>query len=98
MVVTFAEAISWLFLLFGMVLKYGFDNESVVPVAGQIHGFMFLLFVFALLLTHFQERWAYSKTLLTFLESIPPFLGFWLGWRLLKEVRQQKAAQPAAQS
>ncbi|HYJ12451.1 MAG TPA: DUF3817 domain-containing protein [Thermomicrobiales bacterium] len=90
MIVTFAEAISWLGLLAGMVAKYGFDNETGVSVMGPIHGFLFMLFVVLLLITQFQERWPISKTIVAFLESIPPFLGFWLGWRLLQELRAKE--------
>jgi integral membrane protein len=87
MMVTFAEAVSWLGLLAGMVAKYGFDNEAGVSVMGPVHGFLFMIFLVLLLVTHFQERWPIGKTIVAFLESIPPFLGFWLGWRLLQEVR-----------
>jgi integral membrane protein len=90
MIVTFAEAISWLGLLAGMVAKYGFDNEVGVSIMGRVHGFLFMLFVVVLLITHFQERWPIGKTIVAFLESIPPFLGFWLGWRLLQELRAKE--------
>jgi len=93
MIITFVEAVSWLGLLAGMVAKYGFDNPRGVEMMGPIHGFLFMLFVVALLITHAQERWSYGRTILTFLESIPPFLGFWLGYRLLQELRHQERQQ-----
>jgi integral membrane protein len=92
MIVTFAEAISWLGLLGGMVAKYGFDNEAGVSVMGRVHGFLFMMFVVLLLITHVQERWSIGKTVVAFLESIPPFLGFWLGWRLLQELRSRESS------
>jgi len=96
MVVTFAEAISWMGLLLGMVLKYGFDNEQGVAVMGPVHGFLFIAFCLALLVTHMQERWPIGRTVLSFLESIPPFLGFLLGKRLLAEVRERDARGSAS--
>lgn len=98
MIVTFAEAISWLGLLAGMIAKYGFDNPRGVEVMGRIHGFLFMLFVLALLMTHVQERWSFRKTILAFVESIPPFLGFWLGYRLLQELRQQESNPATSQA
>ncbi len=98
MIVTFIEAISWLGLLAGMVAKYGFDNERGVSIMGPVHGFLFMAFVVLLLITHVQERWPFSKTILAFVESIPPFLGFWLGYRLLQELRTQESRQVAGQT
>lgn len=97
MVVTFVEATSWLGLLIGMIAKYGFDNETGVSIMGPVHGFLFVAFAFLLLITHVQEKWSVKKTVIAFLESIPPFLGFFLGKRLLDEVRATEAsATPAA--
>lgn len=96
MFVAFAEAISWLGLLLGMVLKYGFDNERGVSLMGPIHGMLFVVFVVLLLITQYQERWSIGRTVLSFLESIPPFTGFLLGNRLLDDVRQQDAGRSSA--
>ena len=97
MYVTFAEAISWLGLLAGMILKYGFDDERGVSVMGPIHGFLFIAFCFALLVTHMQERWSIQRTVVSFLEAVPPFLGFLLGARLLEEVRERDALTSAVE-
>jgi integral membrane protein len=96
MVITFLEATSWLGLLLGMVLKYGFDNERGVSLMGPIHGMLFIVFAVLLLATHIQERWPIRKTIVSFLESIPPFTGFILGKHLLDEVRQQESQTPGA--
>lgn len=96
MVVTFVEATSWIGLLIGMIAKYGFDNETGVSIMGPVHGFLFIAFVFLLLMTHMQEKWPIRKTIVAFLESIPPFLGFFLGKRLLDEVRQREGSSTVA--
>lgn len=90
-IVTFAEAISWLGLLAGMVLKYGFDDARGVSVMGPIHGMLFVVFVLLLVLTHVQRRWPIRKSALALLESIPPFTGFLLGKQLLDEQRTDDA-------
>ncbi|HEV2068024.1 MAG TPA: DUF3817 domain-containing protein [Thermomicrobiales bacterium] len=89
--VAFAEAISWVCLLVAMVFKYGFDMPEGVSWVGRIHGFLVLVFVALLLLTHVQKRWPIRKTLLAFIESIPPFTGFILGKQLLDDVRRDEA-------
>ncbi len=96
MVVTFMEAISWIGLLVGMVLKYGFDNERGVSLMGPIHGMLFVVFVVLLFATHIQERWPIRKTIVSFFESIPPFTGFILGKQLLDEVRHQESKELGA--
>jgi integral membrane protein len=96
MIVTYAEAISWLGLLGGMILKYGFDNPQGVSIMGPIHGFLFIGFCALLAITHFDEKWPWSRTLVAFAESVPPFLGFLLGWRLLDEVRTRDARTVSA--
>lgn len=96
MIVAFAEAVSWLGLLGGMILKYGFDNERGVAIMGPIHGMLFVVFAVLLLVTHFQERWSIGRTVLSLMESIPPFTGFLLGRRLLDDVRHQEVGQPKA--
>ncbi len=96
MIVAFAEAVSWLGLLLGMVLKYGFDNEAGVSLMGPIHGMLFIVFAALLLITHFQERWPIRRTILSFVESIPPFTGFLLGKQLLDDVRLKESGQSNA--
>jgi integral membrane protein len=63
---------------------------------GPIHGMLFIVFAVLLLATHIQERWPIRKTIVSFLESIPPFTGFILGKHLLDEVRQQESQTPGA--
>lgn len=96
MIVTFAEAISWLGLLLGMVLKYGFDNERGVSLMGSIHGMLFVVFAGLLLITQYRERWSVGRTILSLIESIPPFTGFLLGKRLLDDVRRQASGRASA--
>ncbi len=86
--VTFAEAMSWIGLLIAMVFKYGFDMETGVEVMGRVHGFFFMTFVALLGLVHFQRKWPIAKTVLSFVESIPPFTGFVLGKQLVDEIRR----------
>jgi len=91
MYVTFAEAVSWLGLLAGMIAKYGFDNDQGVAIMGPIHGTLLIAFGLVLLLVHVQYRWPVRKTFVAFLEAVPPFTGFLLGKQVLGEVRAEQA-------
>lgn len=97
MVVTFLEAVSWIGLIIGMIMKYGFDNEAGVSLMGRVHGMFFMAFVVTLFMTQAQEKWPIRRTIVSFLESIPPFTGFILGKTLLDDVRTRgaNAASPA---
>jgi integral membrane protein len=90
--ITVAEAISWTGLLGAMIAKYGFDNPRGVEIAGPVHGTLFLVFILVLAMTHVQQRWPIRKTMIAFLESIPPFTGFVLANQILSEIRQDDAA------
>ncbi|AKK06080.1 integral membrane protein [Corynebacterium mustelae] len=56
-VVAFIEMGTWTFLIVGMVLKYSGVTEAVVPIAGSIHGFGFLCFVFVTIGIWINDRW-----------------------------------------
>lgn len=88
--VTIAEAISWLGLLGAMVAKYGFDSPRGVEILGPVHGTLFIVFVGLLLLAHLQFQWPIRKTVISFLESIPPFTGFVLARQLAGELSREE--------
>lgn len=90
-IVTILEAISWIGLLVAMIVKYGFDNPRGVEVMGPIHGTLFIVFVVVLAFTHIQRKWPISKTLLAFVESVPPFTGFLLAKQLRDEMARETA-------
>jgi integral membrane protein len=89
--VTIAEAISWLGLLGTMVAKYGFDSPRGVEILGPVHGTLFVVFVGVLLLTHLQLQWPIRKTVISFLESIPPFTGFVLARQLAGDLSRSES-------
>lgn len=89
--VTIAEAISWLGLLGAMIAKYGFDSPLGVEILGPVHGTLFIVFVGVLLLTHLQLQWPIRKTVISFLESIPPFTGFFLARQLTGDLSRSES-------
>ncbi|MFE7802980.1 DUF3817 domain-containing protein [Nocardia sp. NPDC057440] len=68
------EAISWAFLIVGMVFKR--LPEPVlwpVKVFGMTHGIIFVLFVIAAIVAARELGWTVKTTVLALLSSIPPF-------------------------
>ncbi|WP_327121631.1 DUF3817 domain-containing protein [Nocardia sp. NBC_01730] len=68
------EAISWVFLIVGMVFKR--LPEPVlwpVKVFGMTHGIIFVLFVITAIVAARELGWNAKTTVLALLSSIPPF-------------------------
>ncbi|MFI9403085.1 DUF3817 domain-containing protein [Nocardia sp. NPDC052316] len=68
------EAISWVFLIVGMVFKR--LPEPVlwpVKVFGMTHGIIFVLFVILAIVTARELGWNAKTTVLALLSSLPPF-------------------------
>ncbi len=93
--VAIAEAITWAFLLTGMVLKYVTrTTDALVPPAGALHGFVFLCFVAVTLFVWVNQRWRVATGLLGLASAVVPFAtvpfdvivdrrgGLQGGWRL----------------
>jgi integral membrane protein len=80
------EGISYLALLgIAMPLKYAADMPKAVTVVGSLHGFLFVLFLLALLIVWRKKNWGYERVALAFLLSIIPFGTFYLDRQLRKE-------------
>ena len=81
--VSIAEAVSYLVLLVGAVLKRTADSEIIVEVMGPIHGLLFLAFALIIVLEHRFLGWTMWKMVgALFLGSLP-FGGFWVERRWL---------------
>lgn len=69
-----AEAVTWGFLLLGMVFKYVVgDSEVGVQVAGPVHGFVFLAYALMTVLVGVDARWGARRVLVGLLSAVVPF-------------------------
>lgn len=84
-VIAFAEGISLLLLMFiAMPLKYVYGNPAMVKVAGQIHGMLFLLFVFNTLRIGVEMKWDFKTTTWkVLLACVIPFGTFYIDHKIL---------------
>lgn len=80
------EAISFLLLLgVAMPLKYAGGIDSAVRWTGLVHGILFVLFCFALLLAMRSARWSMLKGGLVFIAALLPFGPFIIDRHLKEE-------------
>jgi integral membrane protein len=68
------EALTWIGLITGMVLKYGpARDEAGVHLFGPLHGAAFLAYLTCVLLVRATFRWSPRLTVLALVCSVPPF-------------------------
>ena len=103
--VAIAEALSWALLLAAMFCKWILKSEPFglheggVPVAGPIHGGIFMLYVASCILAAVVFKWNRTTTLLALASSIPPFCTYWfetVADRKGQLARPQPVSAPAA--
>lgn len=72
--VSVAEACTWALLLLGMVLKYSGTTEALTPIAGGIHGFVFLSFCVSTVLIWVNNKWSAGRGIIGLASAIIPFV------------------------
>lgn len=68
-----AEAVTWTLLLVALVAKYGFANDALVPIAGPIHGFVFIAYGAMQLVVGHNQHWSISTVLLGIVTAVVPY-------------------------
>ncbi|CAN5500503.1 DUF3817 domain-containing protein [soil metagenome] len=87
-VVSFAEGISFLVLLFiGVPLKRMGGHPEVVEIVGPIHGLLFILYVLTVIQAKTEYSWPLGKTLLALLASILPGGTFYADHKVFRHLR-----------
>jgi integral membrane protein len=82
-VLGYAEAISWLLLLFiAMPLKYIWGQPLMVRYTGWLHGILFILYIVHLCLATHKLRWPFSKLVLGGVAAFLPFGTLWFDKRI----------------
>lgn len=67
------EMVTWTLLILGMVLKYSGVTDSLVPIAGPIHGFGFLCFAVITIVLWTNNRWSPGLGVLGLFVSVIPW-------------------------
>ncbi|MCC3295112.1 DUF3817 domain-containing protein [Arthrobacter sp. zg-Y411] len=69
----FAEAVTWTLLIAALVFKYGFENESFTPIAGGLHGFVFLAYGVVTLFVWANQKWPVRTGILGLVTTVIPW-------------------------
>src|SRR4051794_26756067 len=68
-----AEAVTWSLLIIAMIAKYAFQVDALVPIAGPIHGFVFLSYGAMQLVVGHNQRWSAATVLLGIVTAVVPY-------------------------
>ncbi|SDR93767.1 DUF3817 domain-containing protein [Agrococcus carbonis] len=72
-ILAIAEAITWTLLIAAMIAKYGFEIEWPMPIAGSLHGFVFLSYGAMQLVVGHNQRWRAGTVLLGIVTAVIPY-------------------------
>jgi integral membrane protein len=79
------EGFSWLALLTTMTLKYGFEITEPNVLAGKIHGFLFIGYVFMVFIVAMDKKWGMKTSIWCLIASFLPFGTFIADYKILKK-------------
>lgn len=83
--VAYAEAVTYLALLAGVVVLHGFGGPDLVKIMGPIHGMVFLVYFVLVLNVRESQGWGFWKTILVLVASALPLGGFFVGRDLVDD-------------
>ena len=69
----FAEAVTWTLLLAAMFAKYVVGNESFTPIAGGLHGFVFLSYAVSTVFVGVNQKWSAATVGLGLATAVIPY-------------------------
>lgn len=69
----FAEAVTWTLLLAAMFTKYVLDNETFMPIAGGVHGFVFLSYAASTVFVGVNQKWSVPTIFLGLVTAVIPY-------------------------
>ncbi len=74
-VAAISEAIGWTLLIGGIIIRhYGWPGSKIaVPIAGQIHGIVYLVYFAVAITTYTSLRWSRKKFLVAIIAGVPPY-------------------------
>lgn len=91
-IIGFFEGISLLILIFiAMPMKYIYGNPALVKIIGQLHGILFLLFVFNTLSVGVEQKWRFKDTTWkVLLACVVPFGTFYIDNKILSKIPMEE--------
>ncbi|MEU6997171.1 DUF3817 domain-containing protein [Nonomuraea sp. NPDC046570] len=90
-VLAYIVGVMLLVLCTAIVLRYGFDVEGPSKVISPIHGFLYMLYLVAVLNLGMKGRWSWGYMVGVMLAGTVPFLSFYFERRVTKRVQTSLA-------
>ena len=72
-------------LLFGMVLRYGFDEESFSKAYSPVHGLLYMVYLVAVVDLSRRARWGLARTVGVMLAGAVPVVSYLVERRVVRE-------------
>lgn len=69
----FAEVVTWAGLITAMVLRATGVTDGLVPIAGGVHGFVFLCYGVTTVFVWVNQRWPFGAGILGLISAVIPF-------------------------
>lgn len=86
-VTAYVVGVGLLALTAAFVLDRGFDQEQYMNVVGPVHGFLYIVYLLAIVDLALKARWSMKGTVLVMLAGVVPFLSFYAERRVTAKVR-----------
>lgn len=74
-IIALAEAVGWSLLIAGIAIQHTHwpVHQYAVPIAGQLHGTIFLIYYAVNIVIYGSLRWSRTKMFLALASGVPPF-------------------------
>lgn len=86
-VMAYIVGVGLLALCAAMVLKYAFDEDVYVAIIGPVHGFLYIVYLLAVVDLALKARWSLKGTILVMLAGVVPLVSFFVERRVTARVR-----------
>jgi integral membrane protein len=86
-VMAYIVGVGLLALCFGMIMAYGFDQDQYNNVIGPVHGFLYVVYLLAIVDLALKARWSMKGAVLVMLAGVVPLFSFFAERRVTAKVR-----------
>jgi integral membrane protein len=86
-VMAYIVGVGLLALCAAMIAKYAFDQDQYVAIVGPVHGFLYIVYLVAVVDLGLKARWTVRSTILVMLAGVVPLVSFIAENRVTARVR-----------
>ncbi|MPZ80948.1 MAG: DUF3817 domain-containing protein [Actinophytocola sp.] len=86
-VMAYVVGVGLLVLCLSMIMEYVFDQDQFTAVVGPVHGFLYVVYLLAVVDLALKARWSMKGAVLVMLAGVVPVLAFVEERRVTAKVR-----------